>query len=195
MQVCLDENVNSLVYAYIITYIYKITLFMDGSFINCIAILSEIGRRGGGEHLIFIDKRNEIMNVCYCSSSFYSILVIVATPDWLLLCLVNQVCIWTELTLLIFDCRLSVLSCGMKIKSVRVGKHLICYGEKGQPKPEKSSILLVHGFSADMYMWVPLVRVSCLTTYLITLSLNDIHSTYVMLSYRIFFPRKCTYVQ
>ncbi|KAL5015170.1 hypothetical protein ScPMuIL_009440 [Solemya velum] len=54
--------------------------------------------------------------------------------------------------------RLSVLSCGMKIKSVRIGKHLIWYGEKGQSKNRKSSILLVHGFSADMYMWVPLVR-------------------------------------
>lgn len=54
--------------------------------------------------------------------------------------------------------RLAVLLSGMKIQYVKLGDHSLCYGERGRRRSDKSSILLLHGFSADKFMWVPLVK-------------------------------------
>lgn len=50
----------------------------------------------------------------------------------------------------------------MKIKYVNVNGRNVCYGERGQKQKGKSSMILLHGFSADKSMWAPLVRVSTL---------------------------------
>ena len=47
----------------------------------------------------------------------------------------------------------------MRIKKVNIGNLTIAYGEKGEKKKGQSSILLLHGFSADKFMWSPLVGV------------------------------------
>ncbi|XP_060069202.1 monoacylglycerol lipase abhd6-A-like [Ylistrum balloti] len=54
--------------------------------------------------------------------------------------------------------RLAVLLSGMKIQYVKLGNQTLCYGERGRRRSDKSSILLLHGFSADKFMWVPLVK-------------------------------------
>ncbi|KAJ8301286.1 hypothetical protein KUTeg_020273 [Tegillarca granosa] len=54
--------------------------------------------------------------------------------------------------------RLAVLLSGMKIKYVTIDGLRICYGERGRKKNGTSSMLLLHGFSADKFMWVPLVK-------------------------------------
>lgn len=56
--------------------------------------------------------------------------------------------------------RVTVLWSGMKIKYVNVNGRNVCYGERGQKQKGKSSMILLHGFSADKSMWAPLVRVS-----------------------------------
>ncbi|OWF53810.1 monoacylglycerol lipase ABHD6-like [Mizuhopecten yessoensis] len=54
--------------------------------------------------------------------------------------------------------KFAVLFSGMKIQYVKLGDLTLCYGERGRKRPDKSSILLLHGFSADKFMWVPLVK-------------------------------------
>lgn len=54
--------------------------------------------------------------------------------------------------------RVTVLWSGMKIKYVHVNGRNVCYGERGQKQKGKSSMILLHGFSADKSMWAPLVR-------------------------------------
>lgn len=56
--------------------------------------------------------------------------------------------------------RVTVLWSGMKIKYVNVNGRNVFYGERGQKQKGKSSMILLHGFSADKSMWAPLVRVS-----------------------------------
>ncbi|KAK3579077.1 hypothetical protein CHS0354_029937 [Potamilus streckersoni] len=60
--------------------------------------------------------------------------------------------------LLQFYFRFSVLASGMRIKYIKQDGYTICYGEKGKPKKGVLSMLLVHGFTADKFMWVPLVK-------------------------------------
>ena len=48
---------------------------------------------------------------------------------------------------------------GLQLKCVTIEGLSICYGEKGQRKKGSVSMLLLHGFSADKFMWVPLVQV------------------------------------
>ena len=56
--------------------------------------------------------------------------------------------------------RISVWWSGLRLKYVTIEGLSICYGEKGQRKKKGSvSMLLLHGFSADKFMWVPLVQV------------------------------------
>lgn len=55
--------------------------------------------------------------------------------------------------------RLAVLVSGMRIKKVNIGDMTIAYGERGEKKKGQSSILLLHGFSADKFMWSPVVGV------------------------------------
>ena len=57
-----------------------------------------------------------------------------------------------------FD-RVSVWRSGMRLKYITVEGLSICYGEKGHRKKGSVSMLLLHGFSADKFMWVPLVKV------------------------------------
>ncbi|XP_048742324.1 monoacylglycerol lipase abhd6-A-like [Ostrea edulis] len=54
--------------------------------------------------------------------------------------------------------RMTVLWSGMKIKYTNVNGKKVCYGERGCKQKDRSSILLLHGFSADKSMWAPLVR-------------------------------------
>ena len=56
--------------------------------------------------------------------------------------------------------RASVWQSGMRLKYVTIDGLTLCYGEKGQRKKGTASMLLIHGFSADKFMWVPLVKVS-----------------------------------
>ena len=58
-----------------------------------------------------------------------------------------------------FD-RVSVWQSGMRLKYITVDGLSICYGEKGRRKKGAVSMLLIHGFTADKFMWVPLVKVS-----------------------------------
>ena len=60
--------------------------------------------------------------------------------------------------------RISVWRSGMRLKYVTIDGLSICYGEKGQIRKDSVSMLLVHGFSADKFMWVPLVNVSRVIT-------------------------------
>ncbi|KAL3853213.1 hypothetical protein ACJMK2_016770 [Sinanodonta woodiana] len=60
--------------------------------------------------------------------------------------------------LLQFYFRFSVLASGMRVKYIKQDGYSICYGEKGKPKKGVLSMLLVHGFTADKFMWVPLVK-------------------------------------
>lgn len=53
--------------------------------------------------------------------------------------------------------KLAVLVSGMRIKKISVGNLTIAYGERGSKKKGQSSILLLHGFSADKFMWSGLV--------------------------------------
>ncbi|XP_071123133.1 monoacylglycerol lipase ABHD6-like [Mytilus edulis] len=53
--------------------------------------------------------------------------------------------------------KLAVLVSGMRIKKVNIGDMTIAYGERGEKKKGQSSILLLHGFSADKFMWSPVV--------------------------------------
>lgn len=58
--------------------------------------------------------------------------------------------------------RWAVTNSGMKIRFVSIDNNSIrlAYGEKGTRNPKQSSILLLHGLSADKFMWAPLVKVS-----------------------------------
>lgn len=55
--------------------------------------------------------------------------------------------------------RFAVFASGMRVKRVSIGDLNIVYGERGIKKKGQSSILLLHGFSADKFMWAPLVGV------------------------------------
>ena len=55
--------------------------------------------------------------------------------------------------------RFAVLVSGMRIKKIIIGNLTIAYGERGSKKKGQSSILLLHGFSADKFMWSGLVGV------------------------------------
>ena len=55
--------------------------------------------------------------------------------------------------------RVSVWQSGMRLKYATMDGLSICYGEKGKRKKGSVSMLLLHGFTADKFMWVPLVRV------------------------------------
>ena len=48
---------------------------------------------------------------------------------------------------------------GLRPSYVRAGKYTYCYAERGTRSPDKSTILLVHGFSASKDQWVPIVQV------------------------------------
>ncbi|KAK3100994.1 hypothetical protein FSP39_000075 [Pinctada imbricata] len=52
----------------------------------------------------------------------------------------------------------SVKLSGMKIKTTMVEGLRLVYGERGRKQMGRSSILLLHGFSADKSMWAPLCR-------------------------------------
>ncbi|XP_062593754.1 monoacylglycerol lipase ABHD6-like [Saccostrea cucullata] len=54
--------------------------------------------------------------------------------------------------------RMTVLWSGMKIKYITLNGRKVCYGEKGHKQKGRSSIVLLHGFSADKSMWAPLVK-------------------------------------
>lgn len=49
---------------------------------------------------------------------------------------------------------------GMRLKRVIDNKGFtFFYGERGLPKPGQTSMLLLHGFSADHFMWASIVKV------------------------------------
>lgn len=54
--------------------------------------------------------------------------------------------------------RVSVWQSGMRLNYVSIDGLSICYGERGQRKKGSVSMLLLHGFTADKFMWVPLVK-------------------------------------
>ncbi|XP_078341835.1 monoacylglycerol lipase abhd6-B-like [Crassostrea virginica] len=54
--------------------------------------------------------------------------------------------------------RMTVLWSGMTIKYITLNGRKVCYGERGHKLKGKSSLILLHGFSADKSMWAPLVR-------------------------------------
>ncbi|ESO95820.1 hypothetical protein LOTGIDRAFT_116587, partial [Lottia gigantea] len=47
---------------------------------------------------------------------------------------------------------------GMERKFIDVNGVRLCYGEKGQASGSRPTILLIHGFSADHYMWAPVAQ-------------------------------------
>lgn len=54
--------------------------------------------------------------------------------------------------------RFSVWYSGMTLKFIEIDGLSICYGEKGRKKKGQPSMVLIHGFTADKFMWVPLVK-------------------------------------
>ncbi|XP_076448320.1 monoacylglycerol lipase ABHD6-like [Babylonia areolata] len=55
--------------------------------------------------------------------------------------------------------RISVLLSGMRLKSVADDKGFVfTYGERGQPDKHRPTVLFLHGFSADHFMWAPIVQ-------------------------------------
>lgn len=63
----------------------------------------------------------------------------------------------------IFSClliRIAVRWSGMRLRRVTDDNGFtFMYGERGQPSPDYPSMLLLHGFSADHFMWAPIVHV------------------------------------
>ncbi len=58
-------------------------------------------------------------------------------------------------------CRAAVMWSGMRVRfaSPDGGKFQFCYGEKGRQREGSTSLLLLHGFSSDIFMWTPVVQV------------------------------------
>lgn len=55
--------------------------------------------------------------------------------------------------------RVAVMWSGMRLKRVIDNKGFtFFYGERGLPKPGQTSMLLLHGFSADHFMWASIVK-------------------------------------
>lgn len=55
--------------------------------------------------------------------------------------------------------RVAVRWSGMRLKSVTNDKgFMFTYGERGQPVKGRPSMLFLHGFSADHFMWAPIVQ-------------------------------------
>ncbi|PVD25257.1 hypothetical protein C0Q70_15755 [Pomacea canaliculata] len=55
--------------------------------------------------------------------------------------------------------RVAVMWSGMRLKRVIDNKGFtFFYGERGHPKPGQTSMLLLHGFSADHFMWASIVQ-------------------------------------
>ncbi|KAK7482768.1 hypothetical protein BaRGS_00025934 [Batillaria attramentaria] len=55
--------------------------------------------------------------------------------------------------------RIAVRWSGMRLKKVTDEKGFtFVYGERGQASPDRPSVLLLHGFSADHFMWAPIVQ-------------------------------------
>lgn len=54
---------------------------------------------------------------------------------------------------------MALYKAGLRLRYVRAGKYRYCYGERGRPSHNKTSLVLVHGFSASKDMWVPIVQV------------------------------------
>ncbi|XP_046380417.1 monoacylglycerol lipase ABHD6-like [Haliotis rufescens] len=55
--------------------------------------------------------------------------------------------------------KFAVLWSGMKVKFASPdGKFHFCYGEKGHQREGSVSLLLLHGFTADHFMWTPVVK-------------------------------------
>lgn len=48
---------------------------------------------------------------------------------------------------------------GLRPHYVKAGKYVYCYGERGAPRDDRSSLLLVHGFSSSKDQWVQIVQV------------------------------------
>lgn len=53
--------------------------------------------------------------------------------------------------------KFAILASGMRTKKINVGGLNIVYSERGVKRKGQPSILLLHGFSADKFMWSPLV--------------------------------------
>jgi abhydrolase domain-containing protein 6 len=54
--------------------------------------------------------------------------------------------------------KFALYQAGLRKRYVTVGKYRYCYAERGRHNKEKSTILLVHGFSASKDMFVPIVK-------------------------------------
>ncbi|KAK6968745.1 monoacylglycerol lipase abhd6-B, partial [Biomphalaria glabrata] len=42
---------------------------------------------------------------------------------------------------------------GLKTKYVSDGQVTFCYGEKNKPRPDKPSLVFIHGFTANKESW------------------------------------------
>lgn len=45
-------------------------------------------------------------------------------------------------------------SCGMQVKFIGDADSIFCYAEKGKKRPDKSSILFIHGYTASKDQWI-----------------------------------------
>ena len=66
----------------------------------------------------------------------------------------------TSSLIFLFLSRIAVRWSGMRLKTVTDDKGFtFTFGERGQPIQGRPSVLFLHGFSADHFMWAPIVQV------------------------------------
>ncbi|KAK3775501.1 hypothetical protein RRG08_027255 [Elysia crispata] len=60
---------------------------------------------------------------------------------------------------------------GVEIKFVGNQDNVFCYGEKNAPRPNKTSIVFLHGFTSSKDQWVPIIKRLPADIHMITLDL------------------------